>query len=248
MKPHMRRPVPQMDTNWTRQREQLRLAIVTTTERISRNYVVRGSFGHDDFHVTSHGLNTFSDLDLLYPDCMEPERFQRARRVEERLMSECGIRIRVSVQPADMYVTLSPSDSRFLSIGEYLRHRGEYSSDKDRSCYLLAKTTLATLRRNSDERYVATASRLASSASDRALAVKFGSANGFEVLEALLLLRRGPREAVEFANILEWAEPFEAVHRAYVQQLSLRTNIPTWLRLLVISLVENANGSGPTCP
>lgn len=244
----MRRPIQQTDTSWTKQREQLRLAIATTIERLSRNYVVRGSFGHDDFHLASDGLSSFSDLDLLYPNCIEPERFQRAQRVEQLLMSEWGIRVRVSVQPADMYVTLSPSDSRFLSIGEYLRHRGEYYGDRDRSRYLLAKTTLATLRQSYDERYVATAGRLASPASDRALAVKLGSASEFEVPEAQQLLRTGPREAAEFGKILESAEPLDAVHKGYVRQLSLRVNIPIWLRSLVSSLVENASTTGPVCP
>lgn len=223
---------------WTQERKQLRHDIRTTVRRASPMYVVRGSFGHGDFHLSRNGQTSFSDLDLLYPGCGDLERVHRAQSIQELLDVEHGLRLRVSVQPADMYTSLSPSDSRYLAIGEYLRHCDEYARDAARSSYLLAKATLAVLRSGAQERYGETADRLRCSASRHALCVKLGMYESFEFSEAQQLLTSGPPEAADLVAVVRHGAPDEEIRRRYAKEIRLRISIPIWLRELVASLVE----------
>ena len=228
----------QFNVDTSQARNRLRRAVVAAVRQVSPVYVVRGSFGHGDFHLLGDNWISFSDLDLLYPGVREPERFHCARQVQKQVATQCDLQVRVSVQPADMYTRLSPSDSRYLSIGEYLRHRFEYSGDLLRSSYLLAKTTLSVLRQSADERYRETARRLGSPTAMLALHIKLGKEASFDISEAQELLARGPSEATEFLEMLENNSSPAEVQRKYLDELALRTEVPIWLRTLVASLVE----------
>ena len=166
--------------------------------------------------------------------------------MEHRLLVRYGIRLRVSVQPADHFTSLSTADGRFLAIGEYLRHHFEYADDSARTSYLLAKTGLSLLRTAADERYSAIASAVNTAEARLALWVKLGHTRAFSRDEAFTLLctQRGEGDEARCMRQLLDARLTADAYRAYLTELRTRTKIDPWLKNLMWQLISDAMPGG----
>lgn len=205
---------------------------------LPRDYRLRGSFAYGDFHYDTKDNRTLSDLDLLYP-CSEVERHRKAQAVQSRLQ-ERGIRVRVSVQPANHHAALTLADSRYVVIGEYLRHCYEVRTDVAASSYLRAKTALGIVRRLPDERYSDTAAAMNTAASRLALDVKVGMRQNFSARDAADVIRDARIHAPEISLMLELLAddpPGPDAYAYYVNDLDRRPSISPWLRELMTRLV-----------
>lgn len=224
-------------------RARLHRGLVDAVAACGPEYAIRGSWRWNDFHMTTRcPVVSYSDLDLVLDGCGEQDRHRRAAVVRRAVLLATGHDIRVSVQPKDHHAALTLPDSRFLVLGEYLRHGREHPAGSPKRDYLLAKSALGLLRARPEERYPQIASRLGTPYAAAAAAVKLGdrSALGAHTTQALLSTGVGIPEAALLIRLAPADTIDTQVYDDWLDDLASRQSIPPWLGSLMRSLVAAA--------
>jgi hypothetical protein len=217
-----------VDVEYVAQRYRLANGVRQAIASFHATLRLRGSFAYGDFHLDRHSGSSCSDIDTVGSDLPPAELGSYSDRLSQVVYSYVGIRLRVSIHPAERFMALSPQDARFLAIAEYLRHSPTCGDDA--LPVLRAKVSLLVVRENQAERYVETARRIGTRPARLALRTKLGYDRNFSVDGAAALLSDATTEGDLFLRRCILNGPTHAFVEEYVACLRRRTGVHPWLR------------------
>jgi hypothetical protein len=196
---------------------------------------VRGSWRYGDFHLSSYGRISMSDLDLVITGMTDSEIASLRPEIERRLAP--ALQIPVSIHPLESMRGMSSDDARLLAIGEYLIsilrkvQAGRMSAD-----YARAKVTLLFLRRTTDERYPEVAFRMDEPGIIRAAKVKLGIAADFTVADMTHCLQNERDETIQrFIAGCLLHNPTSEFVRKWERDVRAASSVSQWLKEFLIS-------------
>lgn len=196
---------------------------------------MRGSWRHDDFHLSPDGRVSFSDLDLVLPGATDVE-IADLRMAIHRALSP-ALQIPVSIHPVESMRDLSVGDARLLVIGEYvISIFRKVTSGRMSADYARAKVSLLFLRATRGERYRDVARRIDDDTVTRAVRVKLGTADDFSV-DDLRDCLQGQQDATiqRFVAQCVLRSPGPEFMRAWEEEVLAASSVTTWLKEFLIA-------------
>lgn len=231
---------PRGHAEWESARAELARTVAESLADLEVPLEIRGSFRFNDFHLDLATGRSYSDLDLVGSALEAVETDAIRQRIADTIEAACGSKLKVAIHPAEYFSGLNPGDARFLAIGEYLRLESARKASPGLADYHRAKTVLMALRSSPSERYRATAERLHSKSSRLALNVKLGLEPTFtwESAAELLDAVECTTEAAELLRLCGEESLSESDFFNFLEELRGRTEIPSWLRSLLLDRVS----------